>query len=100
MTWVVAKVLGEKWRPLGARVLFVRDKTEPVTPYRPNDFKETARAVLNAEGIENPPEDFERPDDPLREQSVRWQSEIPFYRTSEIRNGARRRNNGLRPGIG
>jgi N-acetylmuramoyl-L-alanine amidase len=99
MTLLVAKMLGEKLRALGARVSFVRDKTEPVTPYRPNDFKETARAVLKAEGIENPPEDFERPDDPLREQSVRWQSEILFYRTSEIRERARRVNSSLHPDV-
>ena len=99
MTLRVAKMLGEKLRDLGARVSFVRDKTEPVTPYRPDDFKETARAVLRAEGIENPPEDFQRPDDPLREQSVRWQSEILFYRTSEIRERARRVNSSLRPDL-
>jgi hypothetical protein len=99
MTLVVAKMLGEKLRALGARVSFVRDKTEPVTPYRPHDFKETARAVLKAEGIENPPQDFDRPDDPSREQSVRWQSEILFYRTSEIRERARRVNTSLRPDL-
>lgn len=99
MTLLVAKMLREKLRALGGRVSFVRDKTEPVTPYRPSDFKETARAVLRAEGIENPTEDFQRPDDPLREQSVRWQSEILFYRNSEIRERARRVNTKLRPDI-
>ena len=99
MTLRVAKMLGEKLRALGARVSFVRDTTEPVTPYRPKDFKETARAVLKAEGIENPADDFQRPDDPLREQSVRWQSEILFYRTSEIRERARRVNTKLRPDL-
>jgi N-acetylmuramoyl-L-alanine amidase len=99
MTLLVAKMLAEKLRALGARVSFVRDKTEPVTPYRPDDFKETARAVLKAEGIENPPEDFQGPDDPVREQSVRWQSEILFYRTSEIRERARRVNTKLRPDL-
>ena len=99
MTLLVAKMLAEKLRALGARVSFVRDKTEPVTPYRPDDFKETARAVLRAEGVENPPEDFQRPDDPLREQSVRWQSEILFYRSSEIRERARRVNSSLRPDL-
>jgi hypothetical protein len=99
MTLRVAKMLAEKLRGLGARVSFVRDKTEPVTPYRPDDFKETARAVLKAEGIENPPEDFPLADDPLREQSVRWQSEILFYRTSEIHERARRVNSSLRPDL-
>jgi hypothetical protein len=99
MTLIVAKMLGEKLRPRGARVSFVRDKTEPITPYRPDDFKETARAVLKADGIENPPEDFQRPDDPSREQSVRWESEILFYRTSEIHERARRVNTILRPDV-
>jgi N-acetylmuramoyl-L-alanine amidase len=99
MTLLVAKMLGEKLRALGARVTFVRDKTEPVTPFRPEDFKETARAVLKGEGIENPSEDFQRPDDPSREQSVRWQSEILFYRTSEIHERARRVNTILRPDL-
>ena len=99
MTLFVAKMLAEKLRALGARVSFVRDKTQPITPYRPDDFRETARAVLKAEGVENPPEDFQRPDDPSREQTVRWQSEILFYRTSEIRERARRVNSNLRPDV-
>ena len=99
MTLFVAKMLAEKLRALGARVSFVRDNTEPITPYRPDDFRETARAVLKAEGVENPPEDFQRPDDPSREQTVRWQSEILFYRTSEIRERARRVNSNLHPDV-
>jgi hypothetical protein len=99
MTLRVAKMLAEKLRALGARVSFVRDKTEPVTPYRPDDFREAARAVLRANGIENPPEEFQGPDDPAREQSVRWQSEILFYRTSEIRERARLVNSKLRPDV-
>jgi hypothetical protein len=99
MTLMVAKMLAERLRLLGARVSFVRDKTEPVTPYRPDDFREAARAVLRASGTENPPEDFQGRDDPAREQSVRWQSEILFYRTSEIRERARRVNSKLRPDL-
>jgi hypothetical protein len=99
MTLMVAKVVAEKLRGLGARVSFVRDKTEPVTPFRPDDFKETARAMLKASGTENPPEQFQGPDDPLKEQTVRWQSEILFYRTSEIRERARRVNQKLRPDL-
>ena len=99
MTLVVAKMVAERLRAMGARVSFVRDKTEPVTPYRPADFKEAARAVLREHGTENPPEEFDGPDDPLREQSVRWQSEILFYRTSEIRERARLVNSKLRPDL-
>jgi hypothetical protein len=99
MTLKVAKMLAERLRSLGARVSFVRDKTEPVTPYRPDDFREAARAVLKASGTENPPEEFQGRDDPLREQTIRWQSEILFYRTSEIRERARRVNSKLRPDL-
>ena len=99
MTLLVAKMVAERLRALGARVSFVRDKTEPVTPYRPADFTEAARAILRANGTENPSEEFQGPDDPLREQSVRWQSEILFYRTSEIRERARLVNSKLRPDL-
>lgn len=99
MTLRVAKIVAERLRALGARVSFVRDKTEPVTRYRPADFKEAARALLKASGTQNPPDDFQGPDDPLKEQSVRWQSEILFYRTSEIRERARLVNLRLRPDV-
>jgi hypothetical protein len=99
MTLRVAKMLAIKLRALGARVSFVRDKPEPVTPFRAEDFRETARGILKAGGNENPPEDFDRPDDPMREQTVRWQSELLFYRGSEIRQRARLVNSKLRPDI-
>jgi hypothetical protein len=99
MTLLVAKMLAERLRTLGARVSFVRDKTEPVTPFRPDDFKEAARAVLKAGGTENPRDEFDGPDDPQKEQTLRWQSEILFYRTSEIRERARRVNSKLHPDV-
>ncbi|MEY2488238.1 MAG: hypothetical protein QOC70_180 [Verrucomicrobiota bacterium] len=99
MTLRVAKMLAPKLRALGARVSFVRDKPEPVTPFRPADFKGAAREVLKASGAESPREDFDGPDDPLREQTVRWQSEILFYRTSEIRQRARLVNSRLHPDL-
>lgn len=99
MTLRVAQLLAVKLRALGARISFVRDKPEPVTPFRPEDFREAARGILKAGGNENPPEDFDRPDDPVREQTVRWQSEMLFYRGSEIRQRARLVNSKLRPDI-
>ena len=99
MTLLVAKMLAPKLRALGAQVSFVRNKTEPVTPFRPDDFRAAARALLRASGTENPREDFEGSDDPLKEQTVRWQSEILFYRTSEIRHRAKRVNTRLRPDL-
>ncbi len=99
MTLRVAKMLAAKLRVLGARVSFVREKNEPVTPFRPIDFKGAAREALKAGGTENPREDFDGPDDPLREQTVRWQSEILFYRISEIRQRARLVNTRLHPDL-
>jgi hypothetical protein len=99
MTLRVAKMLAAKLRTLGARVSFVRQKNEPVTPFRPDDFKGAAREVLKAGGTENPREDFDGPDDPLKEQTVRWQSEILFYRNSEIRQRTRLVNARLHPDL-
>ena len=99
MTLRVAKMLAPRLRALGARVSFVRDKAEPVTPLRPDDFKDAARSVLQASGTELPREDFDGPDDPLKEQTVRWQSEILFYRSSEIRHRAKLVNARLRPDL-
>lgn len=99
MTLRVSKMLALKLRALGARVSFVRWKNEPVTPFRPNDFRGAARDVLRAGGTENPREDFNGRDDPLKEQTIRWQSEILFYRSSEIRQRARRVNTRLHPDL-
>jgi N-acetylmuramoyl-L-alanine amidase len=99
MTLRVAKTLAPKLRALGARVSFVRQKNEPVTPFRPDDFKAAARGVLRAGGAENPREDFDGPDDPLKDQTVRWQSEILFYRNSEIRQRAKLVNARLQPDL-
>jgi hypothetical protein len=99
MTLRVAKLLAVKLRTLGARVSFVRKKNTPVTPFRPDDFKGAAREVLKAAGTENPRENFDARDDPLREQTIRWQSEILFYRGSEIRQRARLVNSRLHPDL-
>ena len=99
MTLRVAKMLALKLRALGARVSFVRQKNEPVTPFRPDDFKAAAREVLIAGGTESPREDFNGPDDPLKDQTIRWQSEILFYRSSEIHQRARLVNSRLHPDL-
>jgi hypothetical protein len=77
----------------------VRDKAEPVTPFRPVDFREAARAVLRANGAESPREEFDGAHDPFKDQTVRWQSEILFYRSSEIRQRAKLVNTKLRPDL-
>ena len=72
---------------------------EPVTPKRPDDFEELAKAILKKGGITQPREDFIGPADPAKEQTVRWNSEILFYRNSEIRHRAEIVNTKLRPDL-
>ena len=99
LTLRVARILGRKLRLLGATVTFVRSQAEPVTVKRPDDFKELARRILIKNGIPQPRPDVIRADDPEREHTVRWQSEILFYRYSEIRRRAVLVNTKLHPDL-
>ncbi len=99
MTLQVAQLLKTKLEELGAKVSLVRDKLEPVTPLRPLSFRQLALEILDRAGIKNPPEDFNGPADPNKEISVRWQSELLFYRNSEIRKRAELVNKRLKPDI-
>ncbi len=84
----VARILAPRLRELGAKVLFVRNRRQPITSKRPDDFKELGKKILIKNGVPQPREDFADPDEPAKEQTVRWQSEILFYRYSEIRRRA------------
>jgi hypothetical protein len=97
MTLLVAKLLATRLRELGAEVSFVRSRNAPVTPKRPDDLREVARAVLKKNGVAEPKE-TDTAETP-KEQSVKWQSELLFYRQSEIRYRARRVNGDLRPDL-
>ena len=99
MTLRVAKLLASRLQKLGARVSFVRQEAEPVTPQRPDDLREIARRILAKNGVVSPREDYDGPADPAKEQTVRWESEILFYRISEIRHRARVINNRLIPDL-
>lgn len=88
LTLRVARLLAPRLRRLGAKVFFVRDSTQPITPKRPSDFKELARRILIKNGVPEPRPDILDPNDPEKEQTIRWQSEILFYRYSEIRRRA------------
>ena len=70
-----------------------------MTPLRPDDFRQIARAVLARSGVTDPAENYENADDENREKSVRWQSELLFYRQSEIRYRARRINEFIQPDL-
>jgi N-acetylmuramoyl-L-alanine amidase len=80
LTLRVAKLLAPKLRLLGAKVLFVRNSTSPVTPKRPSDFKTLAKKILIKNGVPAPRPGILDPNDPMKEQTVHWQSEMLFYR--------------------
>ena len=86
-------------RELGAKVSFVRNSNEPITAKRPDDFKELARKILIKNGVPQPRADVLDPNDPAKEQTIRWQSEILFYRYSEIRRRAALVNFKLHPDL-
>ncbi len=99
LTWRVARILAPKLRALGAEVSFVRRHDHPVTPKRADDFREIAMAVLAKAGVPEPQENYETGDDENKEKTIRWQSELLFYRQSEIRYRAQRVNEFLQPDL-
>ena len=99
LTLKVVRLLGPRLRELGAKVFFVRNSNEPVTAKRPDNFRELARKVLIRNGVPQPRVDVLDPNDPEKEQTIRWQSEILFYRYSEIRRRAALVNFKLHPDL-
>jgi N-acetylmuramoyl-L-alanine amidase len=101
MTLRVAELLAPQLRALGAEVSFVRDHIGPTTPERPATLETAARAELALQGIANPrlKYDSSRAEDPERGQTVQWQSELLFYRISEIRHRAEIVNTQLKPDL-
>jgi N-acetylmuramoyl-L-alanine amidase len=95
----VAKLLAPKLRALGAEVTFVRSRNRPTTPKRPDDFREIAKTVLAKSGVNDPIDSYEGAADENKDKSIRWQSELLFYRQSEIRYRARRVNELLQPDL-
>ena len=88
MTLRVAQLLATRLQSLGAKVSLLREKADPITPYRPSDFEEIARQSLIRAGVSDPRENFDGPADPEKEKTVGWQRELLFYRNSEIRRRA------------
>jgi hypothetical protein len=95
----VSQILAPQLKHLGAKVSFVRKEAEPVTLKRPDDFKELARRILIKNGVPQPRQDILDPADPEKEKTIRWQSEILFYRYSEIRRRAVLVNTRLHPDL-
>src|SRR5205814_10068568 len=86
-------------RASGGRVSFVRSALQPVTPLRPDDFRSLAKKVLIENGVPRPRPDLLSEDDTEKEHTIRWQSEILFYRYSEIRRRAVLVNTKLHPDV-
>jgi N-acetylmuramoyl-L-alanine amidase len=99
LTLRVAQLLATRLRDLGAKVSFVRDTDEPTTGKRPDDFRELARKILIKNGVPQPRDDVLDSIDPEKERTIRWQSEILFYRYSEIRRRAALVNFKLHPDL-
>ena len=99
LTLRVSRMLAPRLRKLGATVLFVRNSTQPVTPKRPADFKGLARQILIKNGVPRPRDDVLNPKDPEKEGTIKFQSEILFYRYSEIRRRAVLVNTKLHPDV-
>jgi hypothetical protein len=99
MTLRVAKMLQPKLEALGAQVSLVRGAPEPVTTERPETLREPARAELSRMGITSPREKYNGMEDPGRGSTVQAQSELLFYRISEIRRRAQVVNESLQPDI-
>ena len=99
LTLRVARILAPKLRSLGAKVFFVRNSTQPITTKRPLDFLDLAKKILIKNGVPAPRPGILGPDDPMREQTVHWQSEMLFYRYSEIRRRAVLVNTKLHPDL-
>jgi N-acetylmuramoyl-L-alanine amidase len=99
LTLRVARLLAPRLRELGAKVSLIRSSREPVTVKRPDDFRELARKILIKNGVPQPRADVLDPNDLAKEQTIRWQSEILFYRYSEIRRRAARVNFMLHPDL-
>ena len=99
LTLRVARLLATRLRALGAKVSFVRNDDEPTTAKRPDDFRELARKVLIKNGVPQPRADVLDSTDPEKEKTIRWQSEILFYRYSEIRRRAALVNFKLHPDL-
>ncbi len=99
MTLRVARLLAPMLEALGAKVDLVRKEPGPVTRERPDDLLGAARGELARDGIAQPKATYSGPDDPARRSTLQAESEILFYRTSEIRARARIVNEDLKPDI-
>ncbi len=95
----VANLLKPRLEALGARVSLVRDREEPVTKMRLEDFREVARKILLDSGITSFQDTYQNRLDEARILTLQWQQEKLFYRVSEIQARAVRVNKELHPDL-
>ena len=99
MVMLAAQHLQERLTALGASVVMVRNGSEPVTSERPRSLRSAAKKELVSEGVSPIRDSYDGPSDPLKTHSVQWQSELFFYRISEIHARGQRINNKLKPDL-
>lgn len=99
MTLTTSHLLAGKLSAMGAKVVFVRDSADPVTSARPLDLRKIAVGELKREGIARIRDGYDGPSDPLKFNSIKWESELLFYRVSEIRRRAEVVNQSMKPDL-
>jgi hypothetical protein len=99
MTLRVAQLLAPQLSALGAEILWVRQSAMPVTTERPETLREAARAEFALLGVIPTSDTYNGPDDPARGTTLQFESELLFYRASEIRHRATLLNERLRPDL-
>ncbi len=85
MTLVVAEILAQRLKGLGAQVFLTRERAAPATSLSPDKLESPAMASLADKGV------------PADAESLRKESERLFYRVAEIRRRAMRINQTIRP---
>ncbi len=99
MSLVVAQVLAERLKKLGAYVTLVRENHEPVTQVRPNDLRQEAIQILQNAGITLPQDTYQPGMGDARVLTVQYQTEKLFYRVSEIHARAQKVNQQIKPDL-
>jgi N-acetylmuramoyl-L-alanine amidase len=85
MTLLVAEILAQRLKGLGAQVFLTRERATPATSLGPDKLESFAMASLADKGV------------PADAESLRKESERLFYRVAEIRRRAMRINQTIRP---
>jgi hypothetical protein len=98
LTLQVAELLAPRLRALGAEVSILRRGDEPSMPLRPADLEPVARRSLAERGVAHPLAAYDGPADPMRTNSLSWESESLFNR-ADIRGRGRLVNETVRPDL-